>query len=130
MAKEKANASDKDIVLSETKVEEGETKDALIEALKEQIAAMKTEINNLKEASDGDKKRTSEKKERVPCFVPFIPGGDPEQTVCVNGKITKFKKGEWVDVEPSVKSVIDNMFEQESVARANREKMKYQKQDL
>lgn len=95
-----------------------ETEEADLNA---KLAALEAELAKYKEAEEAAAQR---KKERVPVFVPLIPGEDEDETVIINGVATKFKKGEWVEVPPAVKSVIDNKMAQENTARAKRETFK------
>lgn len=69
-------------------------------------------------------------EERVMVMIPFIPGQDPEETVIINGHITKIKKGEQVWVSRPVASVLENSYEAQRIAMVNREKLKNQRTDL
>lgn len=129
MAKTKAKDPDEtnvQAVEQQSGPQSAEDLSELLEALKAEKAALLAELEEAK----ASKVETKDKNKRVPCYVPYIPGEDPEMVVIVNGEVTKFKKGVWVDVKPSVKAVIDNMMEAENEARANQERLKYQRQDL
>jgi hypothetical protein len=69
-------------------------------------------------------------EERVMVMIPFIPGQDPEETVIINGEITKIRKGENVQVTRQVASVLANSYEQTRIAMINREKLRNQSMDL
>ena len=70
------------------------------------------------------------KEERVKVMVPKVDGEDPEMTVIVNYKVTKFKKGVIVDVPLSVAEVLEQSSQQMMTAQANQEKFKDQRTDL
>lgn len=70
------------------------------------------------------------KEERVKVMVPKVDGEDPEMTVIVNYKVTKFKKGVIVDVPLSVAEVLEQSSQQMMTAQANQEKFKNQRTDL
>lgn len=71
-----------------------------------------------------------EEEERVMVMIPFIPGQDPEETVIINGHITKIRRGEQVWVTRPVASVLENSYEAQRIAMVNREKLKNQRTDL
>lgn len=71
-----------------------------------------------------------EEDERVMVMVPYIDGQDPEVTVIINGRITKFRKGETVYVPKNVAKVLEDSNKQALVARRNRQKFKEQVTDL
>ena len=86
---------------------------------------------NKKTESEEIKATAKEKDEdRVEVFVPFIEGEDPEQTVIVNYKVTKFRKGEMVKVKKNVAKVLANSSKQNKAALKNQEKFKEQVMDL
>lgn len=63
-------------------------------------------------------------------MVPYIEGEDPEVTVIINGRITKFRKGVTVEIPKNVASVLENSNLQMMSAEANRAKFKKQVTDL
>lgn len=71
-----------------------------------------------------------EKEELVSVLVPYIEGQDPEVTVIINGKVTKFKKGVTVRVKPNVAEVLENSNQQMMAAFANQKKFEKQVMDL
>lgn len=72
----------------------------------------------------------TDKSDKVEIMIPYIEGQGKEQTVGVNGKFYKIKKGTLVEVPREVAEVIANSQQQAIVAEANQEKMKMQVQDL
>lgn len=70
------------------------------------------------------------KEERVKVMIPKVDGEDPEQTVVVNYKVTRFKKGAIVDVPIEVAEALENSSQQMMTAQANQEKFKNQRTDL
>jgi hypothetical protein len=70
------------------------------------------------------------KEERVKVMVPKVDGEDPEMTVIVNYKVTRFKRGVIVDVPLSVAEVLEQSSQQMMTAQANQEKFKDQRTDL
>lgn len=70
------------------------------------------------------------KEDRVKVMIPKVDGEDPEMTVIVNYKVTRFKKGVIVDVPLSVAEVLENSSQQMMTAQANQEKFKNQRTDL
>lgn len=71
-----------------------------------------------------------ETEELVTTMIPFIPGEDPEETVIINGYVTKIKKGETVQVKKNVAEVLANKYQQQKLAEKNRKKFKKQVQEL
>lgn len=70
------------------------------------------------------------KDELVTTMIPLIPGEDPEETVIINGYVTKIKKGETVQVKKNVAEVLANKYQQQKLAEKNRKKFKEQVQEL
>lgn len=83
-----------------------------------------------KPETEAEAKSVSNEDERVMVMVPYVEGQDPEVTVIINGRITKFRKGETVMVPKSVAKVLENSNKQVLVARRNREKYRTQVTDL
>lgn len=69
-------------------------------------------------------------EDRVRVMVPYIEGEDPEVTVIINGRITKFRKGVTVEIPRNVASVLENSNQQMMSAETNRAKFKKQVMDL
>ena len=72
----------------------------------------------------------TDKSDKVTIMIPYIEGQGEEQTVGVNGKFYKIKKGRMVEVPREVAEVVMNSQQQAIVAEANQKKMKMQVQDL
>lgn len=83
-----------------------------------------------KPETEAEAKSVSNEDERVMVMVPYVEGQDPEVTVIINGRITKFRKGETVMVPKNVAKVLENSNKQVLVARRNREKYRTQVTDL
>ena len=75
-------------------------------------------------------KKDKDDEQRVRVMVPFIEGEDPEVTVIINGRITKFKKGVTVEIPRNVASVLENSNQQMMSAIDNQQKFKKQVTDL
>ena len=100
---------------------------------KEKIAqeAETTEVSEPKEPKETKTEAKAQKKEElIAVMVPYIEGEDPEVSVTINYKTTKFKKGTVVYVKPEVAKVIANSNKQMQVALKNQAKYKMQVQDL
>lgn len=94
--------------------------------LEEELAKAQQEVKvDVEVASDEEPE-----EERVMVMIPFIPGQDPEETVIINGHITKIRRGEQVWVTRPVASVLENSYEAQRIAMINREKLKNQRTDL
>ena len=76
------------------------------------------------------KKVEEPKEELISIMIPLIPGEDPEETVIINGYVTKIKKGETVHVKKNVAEVLENKYQQQKLAEKNRQKFKNQVQEL
>lgn len=76
------------------------------------------------------KKVEEPKEELISIMIPLIPGEDPEETVIINGYVTKIKKGETVQVKKNVAEVLENKYQQQKLAEKNRQKFKNQVQEL
>ena len=74
--------------------------------------------------------KTEMEEQRVRVMVPYIEGEDPEVTVIINGRITKFKKGVTVEIPKNVASALENSNQQMMAAETNRAKFKKQVMDL
>ena len=74
--------------------------------------------------------KAEKNEERVRVMVPYIEGEDPEVTVIINGRITKFRKGVTVEIPRNVASVLENSNQQMMAAETNRAKFKKQVMDL
>ena len=83
-----------------------------------------------KPETEAEAKSVNKEDERVMVMVPYVEGQDPEVTVIINGRITKFRKGETVMVPKNVAKVLENSNKQVLVARRNREKYRTQVTDL
>ena len=83
-----------------------------------------------KPETEAEAKSVSKEDDRVMVMVPYVEGQDPEVTVIINGRITKFRKGETVMVPKNVAKVLENSNKQVLVARRNREKYRTQVTDL
>ena len=83
-----------------------------------------------KPETEAEAKSVNKDDERVMVMVPYVEGQDPEVTVIINGRITKFRKGETVMVPKNVAKVLENSNKQVLVARRNREKYRTQVTDL
>lgn len=83
-----------------------------------------------KPETEAEAKSVSNEDERVMVMVPYVEGQDPEVTVIINGRITKFRKGETVMIPKNVAKVLENSNKQVLVARRNREKYRTQVTDL
>lgn len=70
------------------------------------------------------------KEELISIMIPLIPGEDPDETVIINGYVTKIKKGETVQVKKNVAEVLENKYQQQKLAEKNRQKFKQQVQEL
>lgn len=142
MATKKSNA-EKKVVPEETKTVENEL--TLEEKLEAEIAALRAAVDDAKaekaklEAElaqaqevkvDVEVVDAKPEEEKVMVMIPFIPGQDPEETVIINGYITKIKKGEPVEVSRPVASVLENSYEAQRIAMINRAKLKNQRTDL
>lgn len=77
----------------------------------------------------GDTKAVKD-EQRVRIMVPYIEGEDPEVTVIINGRITKFKRGVTVEIPRNVASALETSNLQMMSAEANRAKFKKQVTDL
>lgn len=100
---------------------------------KEELVAEETTVENAEIATNNvepEKPDKAKKEELVTMMIPFIPGEDPEETVIINGYITKIKKGETVQVKPNVAEVLANKYEQAKLAAQNRKKFKEQVREL
>ena len=82
------------------------------------------------EAEVKETKKAEPEEERVMVMVPYVEGQDPEVTVIINGRITKFRKGETVRVPRNVAEVLENSNQQMMSALKNQEKFKNQRTDL
>lgn len=142
MATKKSDA-EKKVVPEETKTVENEL--TLEEKLEAEIAALRAAVDDAKaekaklEAElaqaqevkvDVEVVDAKPEEEKVMVMIPFIPGQDPEETVIINGYITKIKKGEPVEVSRPVASVLENSYEAQRIAMINRAKLKNQRTDL
>lgn len=76
------------------------------------------------------KKVEEPKEELISIMIPLIPGEDPDETVIINGYVTKIKKGETVQVKKNVAEVLENKYQQQKLAEKNRQKFKQQVQEL
>ena len=72
----------------------------------------------------------AKEEEKVMVMIPYIPGQDPEETVIINGYITKIRRGEQVLVSRPVASVLENSYEAQRIAMINRQALKNQRTDL
>ena len=70
------------------------------------------------------------KRETVKIMVPYIEGDEREETVIINGHITKFKKGVTVDIPIKVAKVLENSNQQMMSALDNQARFKKQVMDL
>lgn len=52
------------------------------------------------------KETKTETKETVKVLIPFVEGEDPEETVGINGVMTKIQKGKMVEVPVAVAQVL------------------------
>ena len=92
---------------------------------------MATRKSDAKASPDAvEAKAPAENENRVMVMIPFVEGQDPEETVIINGEITKIKKGEQVFVTRQVASVLANSYEAKKIAMINREQLKNQRTDL
>lgn len=66
----------------------------------------------------------------IPVTIPFVEGQDPEETIIINGKVTKIKKGVEVWVKPNVAKVVKRANKQAMIAKEQQEKMKLQRTDV
>lgn len=82
------------------------------------------------EAEEPKKKKAEEDDGKVMVMVPYIEGEDPEVTVIVNYKVTKFKKGVPVRVNKTVAEVLQNSFKQTMLQVKNQDKFKNMGMDL
>lgn len=87
------------------------------------MAAKKTNESEVKAAE-------TEKDDRVAIMVPYIEGQDPEVTVIVNYKVTKFRKGVTVKVKPDVAEVLANSNQQMMAAYENQKKFEKQVMEI
>lgn len=71
-------------------------------------------------------KKAAKKPQKEKVFVPQIPGEEPYITVGVNGKYTQVRRGQWVEVDRSVASVIRNSQKQMVEAEATQTKLQNQ----
>lgn len=139
----KKSDAEKKVVPEETKTVENEL--TLEEKLEAEIAALRAAVDDAKaekaklEAElaqaqevkvDVEVVDAKPEEEKVMVMIPFIPGQDPEETVIINGYITKIKKGEPVEVSRPVASVLENSYEAQRIAMINRAKLKNQRTDL
>lgn len=142
MATKKSDA-EKKVVPEETKTVENEL--TLEEKLEAEIAALRAAVDDAKAENakleaelaqaqevkvDVEVVDAKPEEEKVMVMIPFIPGQDPEETVIINGYITKIKKGEPVEVSRPVASVLENSYEAQRIAMINRAKLKNQRTDL
>lgn len=74
-------------------------------------------------------KQKPKSDEKVWVFIPYIEGQDPEETVIINGYITKIRKGRQVQVSRAVASILQRKNQQMMVALDNQRKMQNQHQD-
>ena len=91
-------------------------------------AEVKVEAEKVEAPKKAEPKKAEE--ELVTVFVPYIPGDDPEVTVIINGYITKFRKGETVQVKKNVAEVLENANQMAKVAQKNKEKFREQVREL
>jgi hypothetical protein len=138
MATKKSDA-EKKVVPEETKAvavdnsleAELEALRAEVEAAKAEKAKLEAELAQAQEVKvDVEVVDAKPEEEKVMVMIPFIPGQDPEETVIINGFITKIKKGEPVEVSRPVASVLENSYEAQRIAMINRAKLKNQRTDL
>lgn len=67
----------------------------------------------------------------VTVMVPYIEGEDPEVTVVLNcNEVTKFRRGELVQVKPAVAQIVMNSMKQAVVVEQNKKKYKMQVMEL
>ena len=88
---------------------------------------VKTEIT---EAKEEPKAEEPKEEQRVMIMVPYVEGEDPEVTVWINDRITKFKKGVTVEVPRSVAKVVERSNKNMMYAMQNQKKFKKQVMDL
>ena len=85
-----------------------------------------------KKPNESEEVKAVEKKEddRVTLMVPYIEGQDPEVTVIVNYKVTKFRKGVTVRVKPEVAEALANSNQQMMAAYENQKKFEKQVMEI
>lgn len=76
------------------------------------------------------KVEAKKEEEKVTIMIPYVEGEDPEVTVIINGRYTRFRKGETVQVSKAVASVLQNSNKQMMAALDNQKKFKNQVTDL
>lgn len=76
------------------------------------------------------KVEAKKEEEKVTIMIPYVEGEDPEVTVIINGRYTRFRKGETVKVSKAVASVLQNSNKQMMAALDNQKKFKNQVKDL
>ena len=97
----------------------------------EEVAEVKVEIEEVEtEEVKAEPKAKAKEEKLVSIMIPLVPGEDPEETVIINGYVTKIKKGEQVEVKPNVAEVLANKYQQQKLAAKNREKFKEQVREL
>ena len=102
----------------------------------EEVAEVKVETEEVKaepvetEEVKAEPKAKAKEEKLVSIMIPLVPGEDPEETVIINGYVTKIKKGEQVEVKPNVAEVLANKYQQQKLAAKNREKFKEQVREL
>jgi hypothetical protein len=93
---------------------------------KSEVAEVKAEIEPMPKE---EAKPQPESDEKVWIMIPYVEGDDPEETVIINGYITKIRKGRQVQVSKAVASILQRKNRQMMIALENQRKMQNQHQD-